>query len=115
MHADAIQWIRSSPGLWMMDSACRGLVRRSGVALPRTATLARYASRSTQTPRLQTAMMARVAVMSAVGSPSMSSRSARRPRAILPRSANPKHRAATEVAAASAAAGVSPAWTSRAS
>ena len=42
--------------------------------------------RSSRTPRFQTATMSRVAVMSAVGSPETSTRSARSPGAMRPRS-----------------------------
>jgi hypothetical protein len=55
--------------------------------------------------------MLRVAVMSVVGSPSTSRRSARSPGVMRPRSVRAKQSAGTEVAAARASAGVRPAST----
>src|ERR1700736_1858809 len=68
-------------------------------------------TRFKETPPFQTPLIARVAVMSAVGSPATSSKSARRPTAIVPRSASENTRAGVLVAAASASVGVSPAST----
>ncbi len=71
--------------------------------------------RSSRTPPFQMATMFRVAVTSLVGSPSTSSRSARRPATMRPRSDRLKARAGAPVAAVSAAMGDSPARTSKAS
>ena len=65
--------------------------------------------------RSKMATTLRVARMSLVGSPPTSRRSARFPGAIRPRSASAKRSAGTEVAAASASTGVSPAPTRRSS
>jgi hypothetical protein len=62
--------------------------------------------------RLQTARMESVSVMFASGLPSTSSRSARSPGAIRPRSWRPNRRAGTEVADCSASVGINPALTS---
>jgi hypothetical protein len=69
----------------------------------------------TRRPPIHTPRMFRVAAMSRVGSPSTSTRSARRPGAITPRSVSPKVPAASEVAPRRASAGVSPEPTSRSS
>ncbi len=69
----------------------------------------------TSTPAHQIRSMARVAAMSASGSALIRTRSAHMPTAMTPRSRRPKCRAGNAVADRSAAAGESPASTSRAS